>query len=219
MNVRLENFEYYFTVTGTEDGLQWCSATFVPAPSAEEGTEAATAAIRDLADRYVWILDRLFAEGILAGGRQPVMYDGFGSGEVGYEYEGVFRRMPLVGRAPDRAARLSKVFGIPDPDMRGGSGRRHVPRSASVALSTETKRGASCDPEVRVRWSFNHRLNVCLYRLTLSLDGVEVSERAAGEAGFLDRNLALDWDKAGQDWYKALLGSGAATSPGQEGSP
>ena len=219
MNVRLETFQHSFSVTGTEGGLDCCSVKFVSARPAKEDADAATAAMQDVADRYVGILDRLFAEGVLQGERQPVINDGYGSVEVGYAYKGSFRRAPLLGRAPDSAARLSEVFGIPDPDMRGGSGRQHVSHSASVTFSTGTRRGATHDPGVAISWTFNHRLNTCLFRFTQSLDGVEVSDKATGDMAALDRNLALDWDKAGQDWYKAFLGSGAVTSPGQEGSP
>lgn len=211
MHVELADFSYAFRVTGTDGGLGNLGLKFVPGSGASEVADAGTAAMQDVMRRYVEVLDRLFAEDFLAGGREPKMDDSYGSVDVGYSYSGSWRKPALFRRGPDVPARLSAIFGIQDPDMRGDNSPCCA-HSASVTLSVSKRcKGSN---RVGVSCSFDHKINVCLLRFTQSLPGVEVSDDAAEEMAMLGQQLSLEWDRPGQDFVKAIMGAKAA--PGHE---
>jgi len=215
MKVRIVNFHYGFFVNGGEGGLNSLEAHFAPAHKVPDEQEVAKSAMQDVVDRHVEVLDRLFAAGVMTGGRTPIMNDFPSRFEVGYQYKGAWiDKKPRVSVPDlDLAALLSATFGVREPDMRGG----HSPYgslSASVTFSA-TKSGEEMhDPEVVVKFSFDHKVNVCLFSFTRSLHGVEPWDRAAESMAALERTLALDWDMTGRDHYRALAGVGSIHPPG-----
>lgn len=218
MNVQLADFGYSFVVKGAEGGLRSLHASFVPARSGPEDTAAAKAAMQGVVDRYINILDVLFAKDFLDGRRQPRMSDRPDSVDVGYEYKGTWKkRLPLVP-ARDVSTRLAEMFGIRDPDMRGAH-NPHWPHTSSITFSARKRGEALHDPRVVVNCCFDHKLNACLFRFTQAIDDVEISDTAAGQMAMLDRTLALDWDRTGRDHYAALTQAGPANSSGAEGAP
>ena len=202
MNVVLAHFAYGLQVRGRKGGLEYLQVRFDPAGGAREDREAATAALRPVMERYTDIFDRLVAEDFLKAGRVPVLDEWPAAGDVGYEWSGSWRRRSPFRRRPDVGKRLSAIFGVGEPDMRGQE-ERHVTHRASVRF------GARKEPEtlrhVEVTCSFGHKVNVCLLRFAQSLHDGNIAEAALDEMRNLDRALSLAWDRMDVDWYKALV--------------
>ena len=202
MNVVLKEFRYRFAVSGTDGGLDSFSVKF--APARPEDGPGARVAFQAVADRYVEILDRFLAEDFVKGERRPEMSDAWGKLVAGYKYTASWRKGRCLWPRRDLTARLSEVFEVPDPDMRGCH-ERHRTHSASVELSVPRVSETLGDAAVSVDVDFDHKVNACLYRVTQALPGIDVSDGAADEMLMLDRALALDWDRPGRDYYRSFF--------------
>ena len=202
MNVVLNRFGYRFAVNGMDGGLESFSVKFAPAGTEDGAT--VRAAFQVVADRYVEVLDRLLEEDFVKGERCPKMSDAWGSIVAGYRYTASWRKGRRLWPRRDLSARLSEVFEVPEPDMRGGH-ERHRTYWASVELSVPRMSDTWCDAAVSVDVNFDHKVNAGLYRVTQALPGVEVSDGAADEMLLLDRALALDWDRPGRDYYQSFF--------------
>ena len=136
MIVSLTEFHYYFSLTGRRGGLFSIEAGFALSGDGGEGTEAVKHAMQGVMDRHISLCDRVFAE-ILVGKREPKMTDTAHSVCAGYVYKGTYPSgLRRYGR-PDNARRLASIFGIVDPDLRGGS-ERHSSYEAAIDLESFT---------------------------------------------------------------------------------
>ena len=207
MNVVLAHFAYSLHVRGRKGGLEYVLMRFEPSGAARDDWEAATDALRPVMERYTSIFDQLVAEDFLKAGRVPVLDEGSGVGDVGYEWSGSWKRRSPFGRRPDVGKRLSAIFGVQGPDMRGQEERR-IPHRASVRFR------ARKEPEplrqVEVTCSFGHKVNVCLLRFAQSRHDGSIATAALDEMRNLDRVLSRDWHRMDVDLYKAV-------GPGAEG--
>ena len=205
MNVVLAHFAYSLHVRGRKGGLEYLLMRFEPPGDARDDWEAATDALRPVMERYTGIFDRLVAEDFLKAGRVPVLDEGSGAGDVGYEWSGSWRRRSLFRRRPDVGKRLATIFGVQGPDMRGKEERR-IPHRASVTFGA--RKGPDTLRQVEVTCSFGHKVNVCLLRSAQSLHDGNIADAALDEMRNLDRVLSRDWHRMDVDWYK-VVGPGA----------
>ena len=205
MNVVLAHFAYSLHVRGRKGGLEYLQMRFEPPGGAREDWEAATAALRPVMERYTDIFDRLVAEEFLKAGRVPVLGEGPVAGDVGYEWSGSWRKRSLFRRRPDIAGRLSAMFGVQEPDMRGQE-ERQIPLRASVRFGARKERETL--RQVEVTCSFGHKVNVCLLRFAQYRHDGDIADAALDEMRNLDRVLSLEWDRMNVDFYK-VLGPGA----------
>ena len=230
MKVFLTDIMYSFSVDGSSGGLKELVLNLIPESGrgipADEDADSVRVAMREgselyaVMDRYVSVLDRLFAEDFLEGRRQPWWKDERDTVQAGYRYGGRWRAK--ARRRPDAevAARLAEIFGVPDPDMRGGQGAR-TDLGARVTLSgpkpaAEPPEGRwFTGPEVNVWLGLGHALNTCVFRFTqaLALQCVDIGEDAAEDLALLDATLAADWDSPGRDHCMALRQAWAEAGP------
>ena len=226
MKPSLAHFEYTFGVDGRIGGLKKLQMDLVPRGSAigsEE--EVARAVMQDGAglyhvmDRFVSVLDGLFAEDFLDGRRTCWTDDEKGLVRVGYDYDG--RWVPKARRQPEAevAARLAETFGAPDPEMHGVANAR-FDLAATVTLSgprpgeaLRLEGGSFMYPQVTVWLGLDHALNTCVFRFTQALQDVDVSAQAEAEIAHLDTTLATDWDRAGRDHCSEYRRAWAEASP------
>ena len=152
---------------------------------------------------YTVLLDELFGSDLLDGKKQPTMMDSAHTVNVGYSYKGFWRKAPLLGKEPDIASAITDIFGLADPDVRGGRSP-HVSLSASTVFSAHKSGECLHSPMLKLDFQLTHMLNVAVFRFTELLPELDKQDAATEKIAMLNRTLAMDWDRTGRDHFAEL---------------
>ena len=198
MRILLDNFSYYFSLTGSSGGLFSMECRFRPLLAGKEDAGAGKAATRRIMRTYTDVLDRLYGD-VIKGDREPILADSPYVVSTGYRYSGYLTRRGL--RVIDE--RLREAFGEEAADPRGEvSVHQHL--RATVECSFGKKGQDLEDVSVVVKPEMNHLLNVCFFRFTRRQEGIEVGSAPRTNMDGLERMLKATAEREGLDYFEML---------------
>lgn len=198
MRILLDNFSYYFSLTGSSGGLYSTECRFRPLLAGKEDADEVKASTRRIMRTYTDVLDRLYGD-VIKGEREPILADSPYVVSTGYRYGGHLTRRGL--RVLDE--RLREAFGAGAADPRGEvSVHQHL--RVTVECSFGKKGHDLDDVSVVVKHEMNHLLNMCFFRFTRRLEGVEVGSAPRTNMDSLERMLKATAEREGLDYFEML---------------
>ena len=203
MSVILDNFSYYFSLTGSSGGLYSTECRFKLLPDGDGNTDGLKSVTRRVMHTYTDVLDRLYGEGpcgkVIAGKKEPLLVDSPHHISTGYQYSGNLTKHGL--NVLDE--RLREMFGNEAVDPRG---EISVHQRLRVTIECSFgKRGCDLDDVgVVVKHAMNHVLNVCFFRFTKRLKWIEVGKDPHTSMDNLERVLENTTKREGLDYFEMM---------------
>ncbi len=198
MRVTLDDFGYYFSLTGSSGGLFSTECRFTPHPARGEGVGEVKSVTRRIMHTYTDALDPLYDD-VIEGEKEPILADNPYRVSTGYRYSGRLTRRGLQVLH----ARLRETFGEEAVDPRG-----EVFVHQSLRMTVECsfgKKGYDLgDVGVVVKHEMSHVLNVCFFRFTQQLEGIEVGRNPRTSMDNLERMLEATAEREGLDYFEML---------------
>ena len=203
MDIAINEFRYFFRLTGESGGLSSIDVEFKPVRTRWRSSDHMKAAARRSIDAYTEVLDQLFSD-LIDGEREPQMTDTAYSISTGYGYRGYLpeRNLDAV------ESRLGRLFGADAVDARGELSP-HRPLTASVSASFRKSGKGYKDFGVKVNIEMGHMFNVCFFRFTEALAEVKFEDDARTAMDRLEQTLQSTQERENVDYYERLTKSGA----------
>lgn len=199
MKVSLSDFSYYFNLTGTSGGLYSMEMKFKPRLEGERKVaDDLKAAARYCVDVYTSVIDPLYVD-LIDGKKEPLLIDTPYSISSGYRYDGRFtdKGRKILER------RLHETFGEEPLDARGEIGP-YDGQQVTVQCSFRKSGQGFDDLTVDVKFNMSHMLNVCFFRFTKRMEGIEIENAALAHMNQLEQMLNATLGRDDMDYYDAL---------------
>ena len=202
MDIAINEFRYFFMLTGESGGLSSIDVEFKPLRTRWRSSDHMKAAARQCIDAYTEMLDQLYGD-LIDGEREPQMTDTPYSISTGYRYRGY-----LPERSFDAVqSRLGRLFGVDAVDARGKLSPHH-PLAASVSASFRKSGKGYKDFGVKVNVEMGHMFNVGFFRFTEGLAEVKFEDDARVAMDRLNQTLQSTQERENVDYYEQLTRSG-----------
>ena len=202
MDIAIDEFRYYFRLTGESGGLSSIDVEFKPLRTKWRSSDHMKAAARQCIDAYAEVLDQLFGD-LIDGEREPQMTDTAYSISTGYAYCGYLPERNLDAMEPH----LGRLFGADAVDARGELPQNR-PLTASVSASFRKSGKGYKDFGVKVNVEMGHMFNVCFFRFTEGFAEVKFEDDARIAMDRLNQTLQSTQERQDVDYYERLTKSG-----------
>ena len=198
MEISLNNFSYYFGLTGNSGGLASMEMEFKPYLYKGQEIDDIKAAARGCMERYMELLDPLYKD-VIDGKKEPQLTDSPHLVSTGYQYSGRFTKRGL--RSLDKGLRT--IFGEVTPDSPGDiSVYDH--QNVTIMYSFYKDGARLNDTTVNIRFQASHVLNVCFFWFTQGLEGIQIEQNARVNMQKLEETLKMVAERENVDYYDMM---------------
>ena len=198
MNVRLADFDYYFTMTGKVRNLFSIECQFQPIIPDDASEAEVKACAQELVEVYMDKLDLVFRK-LVKGTRKPFLQDSPNQVTVGYQFKGQVRTLPLA--VLTRRART--VFAC--QAVRNPRRPRMFYTLEATIDCTYRKQGRQVrSGDITARLELGHMLNLCFFQFTKGLEGLEVTPAAQESMDSLERTLAATSGQEAGEYMRSI---------------
>ena len=198
MNVRLAYFSYYFTMTGKVRDLYSIECQFQPILPDGAGEADVKACAQELVEVYMDILDRVFRE-LVKGKREPFLTDSPNQVNVGYQFEGQTRKLPLA-ILTRRTKAIFACQAVRDPRRP----RIFYPLEATINCTYRKQGRQVRSGNITARLKLGHMLNLCFFQFTKGLEGLEVAPAAQESIDSLEHTLAATSGQGAGEYMRSI---------------
>ena len=198
MEISLSDFSYYFGLTGNSGGLASMEMEFRPYLYKGQKIDDIKAAARGCIDKYMEVLDPLYND-VIDGKKEPQLTDSPYLVSTGYQYTGRFTKRRL--RSLDKGLRA--IFGEVTLEPRGDiSVYSH--QEVTILYSFYKDGARLNDTTVKIRFNASHILNVCFFRFTQGLEGIQIEQNARVNMQKLEETLKIMTERENVDYYDMM---------------
>ena len=201
MEISLNNFSYFFQLTGDNGGLSSMEMEFKPHLYKGQDVDDVKAETRRCMDRYLEVLDPLFQD-VIEGKKEPQLTDSPDHVSTGYVYRGRFKKKWL--RAPEKG--LMAIFGEAALEPHSGISQYHE-QQVSVLYSFYKDMNRLNDVTVNIKFNVSHILNVCFFRFTQGLEQIRLGQKASANMQQLEETLKIMTERKNVDYYDMMTRS------------